>query len=132
MPLSPKLSPSQLETNLADIAPALKIPNGIPSLEDHINLYFTHGVIGGRIDLHRLVGTASTQTAKIFGLYPRKGTQRVFANRIDLVCVVSVIRDSFTVGLTTIILFPMLKRAAFMSAFSRQRIRLVVPAACLP
>ena len=51
-----------------------KIPNGIPSLEDRINLYFTHGVKGGRIDLHRFVETASTQTAKIFGLFPRKGT----------------------------------------------------------
>ncbi len=38
-----------------------KIPNGIPSLEDRINLYFTHGVKGGRIDLHQFVETASTQ-----------------------------------------------------------------------
>jgi dihydropyrimidinase len=51
-----------------------KIPNGIPSLEDRINLYFTHGVKRGRIDLHTFVNTASTQTAKIFGLFPRKGT----------------------------------------------------------
>ena len=51
-----------------------KIPNGIPSLEDRINLYFTHGVKGGRIDLHQFVATASTNTAKIFGLFPRKGT----------------------------------------------------------
>lgn len=51
-----------------------KIPNGIPSLEDRINLYFTHGVKRGRIDLHRFVDSASTQAAKIFGLFPRKGT----------------------------------------------------------
>jgi dihydropyrimidinase len=51
-----------------------RIPNGIPSLEDRINLYFTHGVRGGRIDLHQFVDTASTQAAKIFGLFPRKGT----------------------------------------------------------
>ncbi|MFM2294236.1 MAG: hypothetical protein RLZZ350_649 [Verrucomicrobiota bacterium] len=51
-----------------------KIPNGIPSLEDRVNLYFTHGVKGGRMDLHRFVDTASTQTAKLFGLFPRKGT----------------------------------------------------------
>ena len=50
-----------------------KIPNGIPSLEDRINLYFTHGVKGGRIDLHQFVATASTNTAKLFGLFPRKG-----------------------------------------------------------
>jgi dihydropyrimidinase len=50
-----------------------KIPNGIPSLEDRVNLYFTHGVKKGRIDLHRFVETASTQAAKLFGLFPRKG-----------------------------------------------------------
>ena len=51
-----------------------RIPNGIPSLEDRINLYFTHGVKRGRIDLHQFVNTASTHAAKIFGLFPRKGT----------------------------------------------------------
>jgi dihydropyrimidinase len=50
-----------------------KIPNGIPSLEDRINLYFTYGVGRGRIDLHQFVNTASTQAAKLFGLFPRKG-----------------------------------------------------------
>ena len=51
-----------------------KIPNGIPSLEDRVNLYFTHGVKTGRVDLHQFVATASTNAAKIFGLFPRKGT----------------------------------------------------------
>ncbi|MGI8432101.1 MAG: dihydropyrimidinase [Chthoniobacterales bacterium] len=51
-----------------------KIPNGIPSLEDRINLYYTYGVNRGRIDLHQFVATASTNTAKIFDLFPRKGT----------------------------------------------------------
>jgi dihydropyrimidinase len=51
-----------------------KIPNGIPSLEDRINLYDTHGVKGGKMDLQRFVDTASTQAAKLFGLFPRKGT----------------------------------------------------------
>jgi dihydropyrimidinase len=50
-----------------------KIPNGIPSLEDRINAFFTHGVNGGRIDLHRFVDAASTQAARLFGLFPRKG-----------------------------------------------------------
>ncbi len=54
-----------------------KIPNGIPSLEDRINLYFTHGVKSGRIDLHRFVDTASTQAAKLFGLFPRKGAIQI-------------------------------------------------------
>jgi dihydropyrimidinase len=61
-----------------------KIPNGIPSLEDRINLYFTHGVKGERIDLHRFVDTASTQAAKLFGLFPRKGAIQ-FGSDADLV-----------------------------------------------
>jgi dihydropyrimidinase len=51
-----------------------KIPNGIPSLEERIKLLYTRGVREGRIDLHTLVNVASTQAAKIFGLFPRKGT----------------------------------------------------------
>jgi dihydropyrimidinase len=54
-----------------------KIPNGIPSLEDRVNLYFTHGVKGNKIDIQRFVDTASTQAAKLFGLYPRKGAIKV-------------------------------------------------------
>ena len=50
-----------------------KIPNGIPSLEDRINVFYTYGVNRGRLDLHRFVDTASTQAAKLFGLFPRKG-----------------------------------------------------------
>src|SRR5690606_36626370 len=51
-----------------------KIPNGIPSIEERVNLLYTYGVKRGRIDLHTLVDVASTQAAKIFGLFPRKGT----------------------------------------------------------
>jgi dihydropyrimidinase len=51
-----------------------KIPNGIPSLEDRINVLYTHGVKRGLLDLQRFVDVASTQAAKIFGLYPRKAT----------------------------------------------------------
>ena len=54
-----------------------KIPNGIPSLEDRVNLYFTRGVKGGKIDIQRFVDTASTQAAKLFGLFPRKGAIKV-------------------------------------------------------
>jgi len=50
-----------------------KIPNGIPSLEERINLLYTHGVKTGRIDIHTFVNAASTQVAKLFGLFPRKG-----------------------------------------------------------
>ena len=50
-----------------------KIPNGIPSLEERVNLLYTHGVKTGRLDLETFVNVASTQAAKIFGLFPRKG-----------------------------------------------------------
>jgi len=51
-----------------------KIPNGIPSLEDRVNAFYTYGVKRDRLDLHRFVDAASTQAAKLFGLFPRKGT----------------------------------------------------------
>ncbi len=51
-----------------------KIPNGIPSVEDRINLLYTHGVKTGKIDLNTFVDCGSTQAAKLFGLYPQKGT----------------------------------------------------------
>jgi dihydropyrimidinase len=50
-----------------------KIPNGIPSLEERINLLYTYGVKTGKIDLHTFVNTASTQVARTFDLFPRKG-----------------------------------------------------------
>ncbi|MBI3878517.1 MAG: dihydropyrimidinase [Verrucomicrobia bacterium] len=50
-----------------------KIPNGIPSLEERINLLYTHGVKMGRLDLRTFVNVASTQVAKLFDLFPRKG-----------------------------------------------------------
>ena len=51
-----------------------KIPNGIPSLEERVHLLYMHGVCSGRLDLATFVNVASTQAAKIFGLFPRKGT----------------------------------------------------------
>jgi len=50
------------------------IPNGIPGIEDRINLLYTYGVKRGVLDLHRFVDAASTRAAKLFGLFPRKGT----------------------------------------------------------
>ena len=50
-----------------------KIPNGIPSIEDRISLLYTHGVRTGRLDLHTFVNAASTNAAKIFNLFPKKG-----------------------------------------------------------
>jgi len=50
-----------------------KIPNGIPSIENRVQLLYTHGVAAGRIDLHRFVDLASTKAARLFGVFPRKG-----------------------------------------------------------
>ncbi len=51
-----------------------KIPNGIPAIEDRVNLMYTYGVKAGRLDLHRFVESLSTKAAKLFGLFPKKGT----------------------------------------------------------
>jgi dihydropyrimidinase len=61
-----------------------KIPNGIPSLEERVNLLYTYGVKRGRIDLNTLVEIASTRVAKLFDLFPRKGAIQVGADA-DLV-----------------------------------------------
>ena len=61
-----------------------KIPNGIPSLEDRVNLLFTHGVQTGRLSLNQFVNVASTQAAKLFDMYPRKGAIQLGADA-DLV-----------------------------------------------
>src|ERR1700758_2503751 len=61
-----------------------KIPNGIPSLEERIKLLYSYGVKTGRIDLHTFVNVASTQVAKLFSLFPRKGTIQLGADA-DLV-----------------------------------------------
>jgi len=52
----------------------VNIPNGIPGIEDRVNLLYTYGVKRGRLDLDRFVDLASTRAAKLFGLFPRKGT----------------------------------------------------------
>ncbi|MDA1263124.1 MAG: dihydropyrimidinase [Planctomycetota bacterium] len=54
-----------------------RIPNGIPSLEDRIKLLYTFGVCKGKIDLCTMVRIASTNAAKCFDLYPRKGAIEV-------------------------------------------------------
>jgi len=50
-----------------------KIPNGLPSVEDRFTLLYG-GVGAGHIDLNRFVELVATAPAKMFGLYPRKGT----------------------------------------------------------
>lgn len=51
-----------------------KIPNGGPGVEHRMSLIFSGGVAGGRFSVNRFVELVSTTPAKLFGLYPRKGT----------------------------------------------------------
>ena len=50
-----------------------KIPNGIPSIQERVDLVHTYGVCEDRIDLNTMVDACSTQAAKLFNLYPKKG-----------------------------------------------------------
>lgn len=56
------------------------IPNGIPGLETRLPLLFSEGVGRGRIDLNRFVALTSANPAKLYGLYPRKGTLAIGAD----------------------------------------------------
>jgi dihydropyrimidinase len=51
-----------------------KIPNGGPGIENRMSLIYHYGVGGGHFDINRFVDLTSTAPAKIFGLFPRKGT----------------------------------------------------------
>ena len=51
-----------------------KIPNGGPGIEHRLSLIYTGGVHGKRFSPNRFVEIVSTAPAKLFGLYPRKGT----------------------------------------------------------
>lgn len=50
-----------------------KIPNGHPAIEHRMELLFSEGVNKGKISLNRFVEVSSTNAAKIFGMYPKKG-----------------------------------------------------------
>jgi dihydropyrimidinase len=51
-----------------------KIPNGMPGVEPRMILMYNGGVVEGRIGLNRFVEITSTTPAKMFGMYPKKGT----------------------------------------------------------
>ncbi|WP_252254775.1 dihydropyrimidinase [Clostridium sp. ZBS12] len=54
-----------------------KCPNGAPGIEERISLIFSEGVMKGRINLNKFVELCCTNPAKMFGLYPKKGTIQV-------------------------------------------------------
>lgn len=51
-----------------------KIPNGLPGVGDRLPILWTYGVRAGRISPNQFVALTSTNPAKIFGIYPRKGS----------------------------------------------------------
>jgi len=51
-----------------------KIPNGMPGVEPRMILMYNGGVVEGRISLNRFVEITATTPAKMFGMYPKKGT----------------------------------------------------------
>ena len=50
------------------------VPNGIPGVETRLPILFSEGVKKGRIDINTFVALTATNHAKMYGLYPRKGT----------------------------------------------------------
>ncbi len=60
-----------------DLTEFTRIPNGVAGVEDRLELLYTYGVRTGKISLRQFVALTSTNPAKIFGLFPRKGTLSV-------------------------------------------------------
>jgi dihydropyrimidinase len=71
------------------------IPNGIPSVQERVDLMHTYGVCAERLDLHAFVDACSTQAARLFGLYPRKGAIRIGSDA-DLVVYDPAFRGTFS------------------------------------
>lgn len=61
-----------------------RIPNGLPGIETRLSILFSEGVSTGKISINRFVELVSTNPAKIFGLFPKKGSLSIGADA-DLV-----------------------------------------------
>lgn len=57
-----------------------KIPNGHPAIEHRMELLYSEGVNKGKISLNKFVEVSSTNAAKIFGMFPKKGTIAIGAD----------------------------------------------------
>jgi dihydropyrimidinase len=60
--------------------PFTKVANGVPGIELRLPLLFSEGVGKGRIDIHEFVALTSTNVARLYGLFPRKGTIAIGAD----------------------------------------------------
>jgi len=72
-----------------------KIPNGIATLQERVDLIHTYGVVPGRLSLQTMVDSCSTQAAKIFGMFPKKGAIQVGSDA-DLVVYDPNFRGTFS------------------------------------
>lgn len=72
-----------------------RIPNGIPSIQERVDLVHAYGVTQERLSLHAMVDACTTQAARLFGLYPRKGTIQVGSDA-DLVVYDPAFRGKFS------------------------------------
>ena len=72
-----------------------KIPNGIPTIQERVDLVHTCGVCTGRFGLQTMVDACSTQASRLFGLYPKKGAIRVGSDA-DLVVYDPAFRGTFS------------------------------------
>ena len=57
-----------------------KISNGVPGMQDRLHILYTYGVLAGKLSLNRMVDVWTTTPAKVFGLYPQKGSLAVGAD----------------------------------------------------
>jgi dihydropyrimidinase len=75
------------------------IPNGLPGVEERLNVMYESGVVGGRFSLNRWIDICATSPAKMFGMFPQKGTIAVGS---DADIVLYDPKASFTYGPDTI------------------------------
>lgn len=54
-----------------------QIPNGLPGVEDRVNIMFSEGVIKRKLDINSFISLLTLKPAKLFGLYPQKGTLNI-------------------------------------------------------
>ncbi len=66
--------PFTVEEKLENVSDFRKCPGGVSGVEERMPLLFSEGVMKGKLSLERFVQTTSTNAAKIFGMYPQKGT----------------------------------------------------------
>ncbi|WP_225785136.1 dihydropyrimidinase [Xenophilus sp. Marseille-Q4582] len=100
-----------------EVASFDRIPNGVPGVETRLPLLMSEGVLGGRIDIHRFVELTATNPARLYGLYPRKGTIAVGSDA-DL-----VVWDRFPEGQERVLVNAMLHHAVDYTPYEGMRMR---------